>query len=87
LITLNDFLSHLLTILEKELRLQTELWQVAEEKRDLLLKNQLEELVFLLEKEMNLVIQVRDTEKQLTDVWENMVERCNLEPGELNLVG
>ncbi len=85
MIALNDFLSHLLAILEKELRLQTELWQVAEEKRDLLLKNQLEELVFLLEKEMNLVIQVRDTEKQLTDVWENMVERCNLEPGELNL--
>ena len=36
---------------------------------------------------MNLVIQVRDTEKQLTDVWENMVERCDLEPGELSWVG
>lgn len=85
MIALNDFLSHLLVIWERELQLQTELWKVAEEKRHLLLQNQIEELVPTLEKEMDLVIHVRDTEKQLSDVWKNMVEQCNLEPGELAL--
>jgi len=85
LIALNDFLSHLLMVLGKELQLQTELLQAAEEKKDLLLKNHIEELVPLLEREMDLVTQVRDTEKQLSDVWKNMVEQCNLEPGELAL--
>ncbi|MDI3543390.1 MAG: FlgN protein, partial [Candidatus Atribacteria bacterium] len=85
MIALNEFLSHLSIVLEKELYLQTELWKVAKEKRDLLLQNQIEELVPILEKEMDLVTQVRDTEKQLSDVWANMVEQCNLEPGELTL--
>ncbi len=39
MIALNDFLSHLLTILEKELRLQTELSKVAEVGRDELKTN------------------------------------------------
>ncbi len=85
MIALNDFLSRVLVILENELHLQNELCQVAEEKRDLLLKNQLEDLVPLLEKEMNLVTQIRDVEKQLTDVWENIIEQYQLESGKLSL--
>ncbi len=43
--TLRDFVQFLITLIEKEVKLQQQLLQIARRKKQLLMKNQVEELV------------------------------------------
>ncbi len=82
---MEEFLNFFLSLLEKELRLQKELLELARQKKKFLLQNRMEELVGILEKEGELVCQAREVETKMKRVWKEAVHQLGLEPEEFSI--
>lgn len=80
-----NFLTFLLTLLEKEAQLQREILRCAREKRQCLLKNRMDELSDLLEWEGELVFQAKEVEVKIKRVWKEVAPQVGLDPGNLNI--
>ncbi|MGQ9472934.1 MAG: flagellar protein FlgN [Candidatus Caldatribacteriaceae bacterium] len=79
MIQIEDVLNFLFALLEKELQLQKSLLECARQKKQYLLKNRMEELSELLEKEGELVFQAKETETKIRRIWVDVALQMGLE--------
>ncbi|MEN3185717.1 MAG: flagellar export chaperone FlgN [Atribacterota bacterium] len=80
-----NFLAFLLTLLEKETQFQKEILRCAWKKRQCLLKNRMEELSELLEREGELVFQAKEVERKIERLWKERAPLLGFNSEKLNI--
>lgn len=87
MIDTGDRVSFLLNLLEKEVQLQKGILRCAQEKKQCLLRNRVEDLSRLLEQEGELVFQAKEIEMKIKRVWREIAPQVGLDPEKLSIPG
>ena len=85
MIDTGDLVGFLLNLLEKEVQLQKGVLRCAQEKKQCLLKNRVEDLSKLLEQEGGLVFQAKEVEMKIKRVWREVAPQIGLDSEKLSI--